>query len=69
MRPRFGEVSDRELAQILASLRYCQEKQEELAGMPQFTSEGCVPLSVIDIDELCDTINVFGLRWDDGLIP
>lgn len=56
-------LNDRELAQVLASLRYAQKMcdtdgwaKTAFETMPQF--EGLTPLTVEEIDALCEKLNV-----------
>lgn len=51
------QLSDRELATVLASLRYWQD---EMARYDQSTLEhfqDVTPLTVAEIDELCERLN------------
>lgn len=54
------ELSDREMATVLAALRYwegeCGPEDTEAADMVHF--DGCTPLTVAEIDELCERLNV-----------
>jgi hypothetical protein len=50
------KLTSRELATILAALRYWQEELSDIgfAPLPGHFSDGITPLSNLDIDELCD---------------
>lgn len=49
-------VTDREVATLLAALRVAQNHHAELVKMPHFA--GLAPLTIEEIDELCETINL-----------
>ncbi|MHB1892726.1 MAG: hypothetical protein ACYCTZ_04400 [Candidatus Dormibacteria bacterium] len=53
-------LSDRELATVLAALRYwqgeCGPEDAEAADMVHF--DRCTPLTTAEIDELCERLNV-----------
>ncbi len=53
-------LNPRELATVLAALRYWQQQQKEceatiVAAFPQFSEER--PLSADEIDQLCERLN------------
>lgn len=53
------KLSPRELATVLAALRYWQEELEP-DGIPpimDYFTDGTEPLSIEDIDELCERLN------------
>lgn len=53
------KLTDKELATVLAALRYWQDDLEENNGHPAILEyfEEVDPLSVDEIDELCEKLN------------
>jgi hypothetical protein len=54
-------LSDRELATVLAALRYWQHDlgaNEDEPPISEHFADGAVPLSVTEIDDLCERLNV-----------
>ncbi|WP_373548002.1 hypothetical protein [Chamaesiphon sp.] len=62
-------MSDREVATILAALRYFQANRDDIldAEMPHF--EEIEPLTSTEIDDLCEEINIHTLGTSDRLRP
>ena len=50
-------LSARQLAQILATLRYCQRRDIRLTESLHFRDTGLKPLNDKEVDELCELLN------------
>lgn len=49
------KLSRREMAHVLAALRYCQHY--DLSSMPHFVDENFKPLNEAEVDTLCERLN------------
>ncbi len=55
-----SELTDRELATVLAALRYWQDEMSphaSAAAYPEHFAKGIEPLTTEEIDELCSRLN------------
>jgi hypothetical protein len=57
-------LSPRELAHILAALRYCQDRGIELSAMEHFQGETFKALTPEGVDRLCEWLNDHGMVRD-----